>query len=71
MAGHAPFTWGKSVDDAVNNSIVLEEVAKMAFLTKMLKSDVETLPVHIIDKHYSRKHGKNAYYGQKETPGND
>ncbi|SSC12912.1 L-ribulose 5-phosphate 4-epimerase [Mesotoga infera] len=71
VAGHAPFTWGKSVDDAVNNSIVLEEVAKMAFLTKMLKSDVETLPVYIIDKHYSRKHGKNAYYGQKETLGND
>jgi ribulose-5-phosphate 4-epimerase/fuculose-1-phosphate aldolase len=44
VAGHAPFTWGKSLDDAVNNSVVLEEVAKMALLTKMLKSDVETLP---------------------------
>jgi ribulose-5-phosphate 4-epimerase/fuculose-1-phosphate aldolase len=61
VAGHAPFTWGKSLDDALNNSVVLEEVAKMAFLTKMLKSDVETLPAHIM----------NAYYGQKETPGND
>ncbi len=69
VAGHAPFTWGKNLDDAVNNSVVLEEVARMAFLTKMLKSDVETLPAHIIDKHYSRKHGKNAYYGQKKAPG--
>jgi L-ribulose-5-phosphate 4-epimerase len=61
--GHAPFTWGKNADDAVHNAVVLEEVAKMAFHTEMLG---HTKPVdqYLLDKHYLRKHGKDAYYGQ-------
>ena len=52
--------------DAVHNAVVLEEVAKMALFTEQLKSDVEPAPQRIQDKHYFRKHGKNAYYGQEK-----
>lgn len=60
---HAPFTWGKNPDDAVHNSVVLEEVAKMAFRNEVLGN---TVPVDsfLLNKHYLRKHGANAYYGQ-------
>jgi L-ribulose-5-phosphate 4-epimerase len=60
---HGPFTWGNNTERAVENAVVLEEVAKMAFRTLKLK---EVLPVDqsLLDKHYLRKHGKNAYYGQ-------
>ncbi|WP_080876086.1 L-ribulose-5-phosphate 4-epimerase [Oceanobacillus timonensis] len=65
LHGHAPFTWGKDVQSAVMNSVVLEEVAKMNLFARELNSFAEELPQRILDKHYLRKHGKNAYYGQK------
>lgn len=61
---HAPFTWGKSPDEAVNFAKVLEEVAKMAYRTLQL-NPLSTIDQFLLDKHYLRKHGKNAYYGQK------
>lgn len=64
VAGHAPFSWGKSAAQSVANAVILEEIAKMAYLTRTLKQDVKPLKQAIIDKHYLRKHGKNAYYGQ-------
>ena len=64
LHGHAPFTWGKNVQEAVMNSVVLEEVSKMNLFTRQLNSFAEELPQRILDKHYLRKHGKNAYYGQ-------
>lgn len=62
---HGPFTWGKDASEAVYHAVVLEEVAKMAFITKTLSPDTLSAPSHVIDKHFNRKHGKNAYYGQK------
>ena len=60
---HGPFTWGKTADQAVYNAVVLEEVAKMAYISKMLNPQLEMNP-DLIEKHYNRKHGANAYYGQ-------
>jgi L-ribulose-5-phosphate 4-epimerase len=60
---HGPFTWGKDADEAVYNSKILEEVAKMAFNTLQLNHNA-TIDQFLLDKHFSRKHGKNAYYGQ-------
>ena len=65
LRGHAPFTWGKDVQSAVMNSVVLEEVSKMNLYTRELNRFAEELPQRILDKHYLRKHGKDAYYGQK------
>lgn len=65
VAGHAPFTWGKSGADAVYHAVILEEIARMAYLTKTLQPNTASLKQGIVDKHYLRKHGKNAYYGQK------
>ncbi len=65
LHGHGPFTWGKNAKSAVMNSVVLEEVAKMNLFTRELNHFAEELPQRILDKHYLRKHGKNAYYGQK------
>ncbi|UTF61580.1 L-ribulose-5-phosphate 4-epimerase [Gilvimarinus sp. DA14] len=64
IAGHAPFTWGKDAAQSVYHAVILEEIAKMAYLTRTLKQDVQPLKQGIVDKHYLRKHGKNAYYGQ-------
>ncbi|MCT1904999.1 L-ribulose-5-phosphate 4-epimerase [Oceanobacillus sojae] len=64
LQGHAPFTWGKDVQSAVMNSVVLEEVAKMNLFARQLNSFAKELPQSILDKHYLRKHGKDAYYGQ-------
>lgn len=64
IAGHAPFTWGKNAAQSVYHAVVLEEMAKMAYLTRTLKPNVQPLKQGIMDKHYLRKHGKNAYYGQ-------
>ena len=64
--GHAPFTWGANAGDAVNNSIILERVAEMAYKTKILNPEVEEIPEYIQNKHYQRKHGKDAYYGQNK-----
>lgn len=65
VAGHAPFTWGKNGADAVYHAVILEEIARMAYLTKTLQQNTVPLKQGIVDKHYLRKHGKNAYYGQK------
>jgi len=61
---HGPFTWGKDAAEAVHNAVVLEEVAKMAFRTEMLNPGVKPTPQVLLDKHFLRKHGENAYYGQ-------
>jgi L-ribulose-5-phosphate 4-epimerase len=61
---HAPFTWGKDAGDAVHNAVVVEEVAKMAFHTLQL-NPLATMDQALLDKHFLRKHGANAYYGQK------
>ena len=63
---HGPFTWGKDAAQAVYHAVVLEEVAKMAVLTRQVKADAPPAPQHIQDKHFMRKHGPNAYYGQKK-----
>ncbi len=64
VSGHGPFTWGGSVNEAVENSIILEEVADMALHTEILTSSQQEIPKYLLDKHYLRKHGENAYYGQ-------
>lgn len=64
--GHGPFTWGKSPEDAVHNSVVLEEVAKMAHNTMVLNPAAKPISLTLLDKHFLRKHGANAYYGQKK-----
>ena len=61
---HGPFTWGKDAAEAVHNAVVLEEVAKMALKTELINPNVKTAPDCIRDKHFFRKHGANAYYGQ-------
>ena len=61
---HGPFTWGKDAHEAVHNAVVLEEVAKMAARCEMINPDVKPAPQELQDKHYYRKHGANAYYGQ-------
>ena len=61
---HGPFAWGKSPSEAVHNAVVLEEVAKMAYRCEQIKPDVLPAPQELQDKHYLRKHGENAYYGQ-------
>ncbi len=63
---HGPFTWGKNPDEAVYNSVVLEEVAKMAMFTEIVNKDIEPMQQELLDKHFLRKHGVNAYYGQKK-----
>jgi L-ribulose-5-phosphate 4-epimerase len=63
VKNHGPFTWGRNADEAVHNSVVLEEIARMAFHTLMLGNG-EPMPAWLLDKHYLRKHGKSAYYGQ-------
>lgn len=65
VAGHAPFTWGKTPEQAVYHAAVLEELSRMAFITQTLDRSAERLPESLIRKHFERKHGKNAYYGQK------
>lgn len=62
---HGPFTWGKDAKQAVYHAVVLEEVAKMALFTEQLLPNAPEAPQHIQDKHFMRKHGPNAYYGQK------
>jgi L-ribulose-5-phosphate 4-epimerase len=64
VGNHAPFTWGKTAAKAVYNSAVLEEVARMAQLTEQINPQVAKLKQALIQKHYERKHGKEAYYGQ-------
>lgn len=63
---HGPFTWGKDADQAVYHSVVLEECARMGILTRILNPNAAPAPQRLQDKHYLRKHGPNAYYGQKK-----
>ncbi|UOF91018.1 L-ribulose-5-phosphate 4-epimerase [Fodinisporobacter ferrooxydans] len=65
VRNHAPFCWGKDADNAVHNAVVLEEVAKIAFHTYVLNPAVGPMNQVLLDKHFLRKHGLNAYYGQK------
>ncbi|MCQ2981942.1 MAG: L-ribulose-5-phosphate 4-epimerase AraD [Treponemataceae bacterium] len=65
VAGHGPFTWGANAAKSVYNAAVLEEIARMAWITLQVNPDIVKLPDYVVDKHYQRKHGKNAYYGQK------
>lgn len=64
---HGPFTWGKDGKTAVHNAVVLEEVAKMAAICEMINPKVDKAPQELMDKHYYRKHGANAYYGQTKN----
>lgn len=64
VASHGPFAWGKDAMEAVHNAVVLEEVAFMAFHCLQLNKDIEPMQQELLDKHYLRKHGANAYYGQ-------
>jgi L-ribulose-5-phosphate 4-epimerase len=64
VAGHGPFTWGRSAMEAVRCAAALEEVARMAILTYRVDPAAEPLPEHVMRKHYERKHGAQAYYGQ-------
>ena len=79
VRNHGPFAWGTDADNAVHNAVVLEEVAKMAFIAMTINKDfiganrdpyqadsAPSMNKHLIEKHYSRKHGPNAYYGQKK-----
>lgn len=65
ISGHAPFSWGKDGFDAVHNAVVVEEVSAMALATRSLNATIKVQD-ELLDKHYNRKHGKNAYYGQKK-----
>ena len=64
VAGHGPFTWGKDAAKAVYHARVLEELCKMAYITELVNPKVQRLKDSLIQKHYNRKHGKDAYYGQ-------
>ena len=61
---HGPFAWGKDPHEAVHNAVVLEEVAKMAYRAEIIEPRIQPAPQELQDKHYYRKHGANAYYGQ-------
>jgi L-ribulose-5-phosphate 4-epimerase len=65
VGNHGPFTWGKSPEKAVYNSAVLEELAKIAFLTEQIKPDAARMKESLVRKHYERKHGPGSYYGQE------
>ncbi|MGB7473743.1 L-ribulose-5-phosphate 4-epimerase [Trichococcus sp.] len=65
LHGHGPFTWAKDAKGAVLNAVVLDEVCKTNLFARQLNAFAEELPQRILDKHYLRKHGENAYYGQK------
>lgn len=64
VRGHAPFCWGATVTEAVHNAVTLEEVARMAWMTRVLSPEAGPLQAAVRNKHYERKHGPNAYYGQ-------
>jgi len=66
VQSHAPFNWGKDANDALHNAVVLEEVAKMALNTYQLNPSTSRMDQVLLDKHFLRKHGENAYYGQSK-----
>jgi L-ribulose-5-phosphate 4-epimerase len=65
IGSHGPFTWGKDEKESVSNSKILEEICKMAFISKAINPNINKIKKSLIDKHYNRKHGENFYYGQK------
>lgn len=65
VAGHAPFTWGRTVQEALENAVALEAIAAMAAATLALDPAAAALEEHVLEKHFRRKHGKTAYYGQQ------
>ena len=67
VASHGPFTWGKNAEASVEHSVVLEELARMAMMSRFLNSDISPVNQFLLDKHYLRKHGANAYYGQEDA----
>jgi L-ribulose-5-phosphate 4-epimerase len=67
VAHHGPFTWGKTPEEAVENAVVLEQLALMATQTRLIKPNARYIPQHLLNKHFSRKHGSAAYYGQKSA----
>jgi L-ribulose-5-phosphate 4-epimerase len=67
VGGHGPFTWGRSAEQAVEAAVVLEQVARMGLGSLMIRPEQEALAKHLMDKHYLRKHGKDAYYGQDKS----
>jgi L-ribulose-5-phosphate 4-epimerase len=71
VAGHGPFAWGRTPAEAIETALILEQVAKMAYGAMVLDPRLAPLDRHIQDKHFSRKHGPNAYYGQKKEKGHD
>ncbi len=66
VSGHGPFCWGRDAEDSVKNGFILERIAEIALKTLQISPNVEGLPDYILNKHHERKHGKNAYYGQKK-----
>ena len=64
VKSHGPFTWGKDCFESVRNAVVLETIADMALKTSLISTQVKNIPNYILNKHYYRKHGSNAYYGQ-------
>jgi L-ribulose-5-phosphate 4-epimerase len=66
LAHHAPFAWGKSPAEAVEHAIILEEVAGLALSTEAVRATPASIPIDLLEKHFERKHGKDAYYGQPE-----
>jgi len=67
VAGHGPFAWGRDAAQSVYHAVILEELARLAWLTRAINPAVEPLKQTILDKHYQRKHGAGAYYGQEKT----
>ena len=65
VANHGPFTWGRDAAESVRNSVALEEIARSAIATLTLNPTIRPIPGHLLDKHFMRKHGPKAYYGQK------
>jgi L-ribulose-5-phosphate 4-epimerase len=65
VASHGPFAWGADIESAVHHAAVLEQIAHMAFLTLQLDTTLHDMPPHLLEKHFSRKHGPRAYYGQR------
>jgi L-ribulose-5-phosphate 4-epimerase len=66
VASHAPFSWGTTPDKAVENAVVLENIARLASETLRIRSEIETMQQELLDKHFLRKHGPSAYYGQQK-----
>ena len=64
VGSHGPFTWGRDENESIYNSVVLEEICKMAYLTKTINPNISRIKNTLIKKHYNRKHGKDSYYGQ-------